>query len=76
MSHKIKIKSRLNEILQEQGRGINELARATGLTSATLSRIANNHTRAIYFDVMEKLCNELNITPGDLFEVTKVDGKK
>ncbi len=60
---------RLHEILLEQGRGVREVARAAGLTVATVSRIANNRNRGITLEVVSKLCRELGIQPGDLYKL-------
>ncbi len=69
---KIKIVFRLDEILKEQGRGVRELSRATGLSVATISRIVNHHTRGMYLDVVERLCNELHVEPQELFKLVPV----
>ncbi|MDD2922162.1 MAG: helix-turn-helix transcriptional regulator [Anaerolineales bacterium] len=69
---KIKVKLRLKEILAEKNVGVRELARNTGLDVATISHIVNNHTRGIYFIVIEKICSELEISPSELFEVREV----
>jgi DNA-binding Xre family transcriptional regulator len=60
---------RLDEILKEKNRGIRDLARATGLSVATVSRIVNNHTRGMYLDVLGKICTELKIAPGEIYKV-------
>jgi len=59
---------RLNEILKERKRGVRELARATGLTVTTISRICNNRNRGITLDVVGKICSELGIQPGELYK--------
>lgn len=66
------LRFRLKEVLKEKNRGIRDLARATGLEVATISRIANNHTRGVYFLVIEKICSELDILPSELFETQKI----
>jgi len=72
MSNKIKIIFRLDEILEEKGRGVREIARVTGIGLATVSRIANNKTRGISFDVLERLCDELDIEPHEIYKVIKL----
>jgi len=62
---------RLDEILKEKNRGVREVARATKLTTATISRIVNHHTKSMTLEVISKLCAELNITPGDLYATVK-----
>lgn len=72
MKRKTKITFRLEEILKEKGRGVREVARATGLGLATVSRIANNKTRGVSFDVIERLCDELEIEPQEIYKVIKI----
>lgn len=62
-----KIEFRLHEILAEKKRGGRDLARATGLGVATVSRIVNNHTHGVTLDVLTKICFELGVLPGELF---------
>jgi putative transcriptional regulator len=64
-----KISFRLDEVLKEKGRGVRELARTTGLGLATISRIVNNKTRGVSFEVVERLCDELGITPQEIYKV-------
>lgn len=68
---KTRIIFRLDDILKEKDRGVRELARATGLGLATISRIVNNRTRGIYFDVIERLCDELDIEPHEIIKTVK-----
>lgn len=62
---------RLDEIMKEKGRGVRELARATGLTVVTVSRICNNRNKGITLEVIGKLCTELGIQPGELYREIK-----
>lgn len=71
MDKKTKILFRLDEILKEQGRGVREVAKAAGLSISTISHIVNNRTRGISNDVLEKLCDELKIEPGEIYKKTK-----
>jgi DNA-binding Xre family transcriptional regulator len=71
MKQKTKIHFRLDEVLKEKGRGVRELARATGLGLATISRIVNNKTRGVSFDVVERLCDELEIKPQEIYKIEK-----
>jgi putative transcriptional regulator len=66
-----KIIIRLDEILAEKNRGVREVARATGIAYATISRIVNHHSHGMRLDIMEKLCKELKVTPGELFRTIK-----
>ena len=67
----MKLSFRLGEILEEKKRGVRDVARATGITPATISRIVNNHTRGVSMDVLERLCDELDIAPGDIYKKQK-----
>ncbi|MBI5954407.1 MAG: helix-turn-helix transcriptional regulator [Chloroflexi bacterium] len=69
----VKIIFRLDEILKEKGRGVREVAKNTGLSVATISRIVNHHTRGMYLEVIERLCNELEIEPQELLKVIKAN---
>jgi|DewCreStandDraft_4_1066084.scaffolds.fasta_scaffold25261_5 DNA-binding Xre family transcriptional regulator len=75
MADEIKIIFRLDEILAEKQRGVRELARATGIGFATISRIVNHHTKSMTLDVMGKICAELKIQPGELYAVIKKTAK-
>jgi DNA-binding Xre family transcriptional regulator len=66
------LRFRLKEVLEEKERGIRDLARATGLQVSTISAIANNHTRGVYFMVIEKICSELDISHAELFDTKPI----
>ena len=68
---KTEIIFRLDEILKEQGRGVREIARATGISTSTIGHILHNHSKAMYLDVLARLCEELNIEPHEIYKVTK-----
>lgn len=68
---KTKITFRLDEILQEKGRGVREVSRATGISTSTIGHILHNHSKAIYLDVLARLCEELEIEPHEIIKVTK-----
>lgn len=72
MDRKTKIVFRLDEVLKQKGRGVRDVARVTGIGLATVSRIANNKTRGISFDVLERLCDELDIEPNEIYTVIKL----
>ena len=66
MKQKTNIIFRLDEILKEKGRGVRELSRATGVSTSTIMNIMNNRSKAIYLDVLSRLCDELQIEPHDI----------
>lgn len=50
-----------------------ELAEKVGITQANLSILKNNKSRAIRFNTLEKICNVLDCTPGDILEFKEED---
>ncbi len=49
---------------------IAEIARITGLTNDTISKIYNDKTKGIDFKTLDKLCWALECTPNDIFPYT------
>ncbi len=52
-----------------------ELAERIGITQANLSILKTNKGKAIRFSTLEKICEVLKCTPGDILEYKK-DGEK
>ena len=50
---------------------LNELAERVGITPQNLSVLKTGRARAIRFSTLEKLCEELDCQPGDLFAFEK-----
>lgn len=48
-----------------------ELARKIGITQANLSILKTNKGKAIRFSTLEKICEVLECTPGDILEYKK-----
>ena len=46
----------------------NELAQKIGITSANLSILKTNKGKAIRFSTLDKICEVLDCTPGDILE--------
>ena len=46
----------------------NELAQKIGITTANLSILKTNKGKAIRFSTLDKICEILNCTPGDILE--------
>ncbi len=61
---------RIKEILHEQGRTKYWLYKQMDLSYQNLSRIMNNETSSIHFDVLEKFSRILQVPVGDLFELS------
>ena len=45
-----------------------ELSEKIGITPANLSILKNNKGKAIRFSTLDKICNVLKCTPGDILE--------
>lgn len=45
-----------------------ELARLTGVSQYALHNVYHEKTKAISFDLLEKLCQALNVSVGELIE--------
>lgn len=60
----------LKEILKHRfahEMSISELARKSGVSRATLSRMINNHSNGINLQTISRICKALSCQPGDLF---------
>lgn len=62
------IRVRLKEILNEKGMTLTELHELTGISKNTLSLIANNQSKGIQFETMEKLILKLGVSFDQFFE--------
>ena len=62
------LKLRIAAILKEQGHTKYWLYKQMDLSYQNLSRIMNNETTSIHFDVLERLSKVLEVPVGDLFE--------
>ena len=62
------LKLRISAILKEQGHTKYWLYKQMDLSYQNLSRIMNNETTSIHFDVLERLSKVLQVPVGDLFE--------
>lgn len=56
----------LDQLLEERGMTLTELARRIDLTLANMSILKTGKARAIRFSTLEAICNELNCQPGDI----------
>ena len=63
------IRVHIKDVLREQGISMYRLAKDTGLAYTTLWKLQNGDSQGVSFDVLEKICNRLHCTPGDLFSV-------
>lgn len=67
------IKFKFGEIVASRNLKKIEIAAETGVSKNTLSSLSTNSTEMIRLDTINKLCNYLNITPGDFFEYIPVE---
>jgi putative transcriptional regulator len=60
------IEYRLRELLTERGKSLYWLAKELGLNQSSLSRAASGKTTGLKFDLLDKICDLLDVQPGDL----------
>ncbi|WOO86528.1 helix-turn-helix transcriptional regulator [Mollicutes bacterium LVI A0039] len=63
-----KIILRLDRVMVERQMSLGDLANHVGITNANMSKIKNNKVTAIRFSTLEKICEVLECTPGDIIE--------
>ena len=63
------VKLRVLELLQQQGRTKYWLYKQLGMSYQNFSKMVNNETQSIKLDRIETLCQLLNCTPNDLFQI-------
>lgn len=57
----------IDEVLEEKGMTLTELAQRTGITIANLSALKNNRGKAIRFTTLTAICDALEVEPARLF---------
>lgn len=62
------LKNNLSVLMAERGLKIADLYNATGISKTTLMAIANNNSKGIQFETLDRLCNYLDVAPNDFFE--------
>ena len=58
----------LDVMMAKRKISLNELSDKIGITPANLSILKNSKGKAIRFSTLEKLCEVLDCTPGDILE--------
>ena len=58
----------LKEVMKKKKMHSYELAEKIGITDANLSILKTNKGRAIRFSTLDKICEILECTPGDILE--------
>lgn len=61
----------LDVMLAKRKMRSNQLAELIGITPQNLSVLKSGKAKAIRFETLEKICNALECTPGDLLEFQK-----
>ena len=61
----------LDSLMVEKKISLNDLAEKVGITNVNLSKIKNNKVNAIRFSTLEKICEILACTPGDILKFEK-----
>ena len=61
----------LERLMVEKKISLNVLAEKVGITNVNLSKIKNNKVNAIRFSTLEKICEILDCTPGDILKFEK-----
>ncbi len=63
------VKLRVLELLQQQGRTKYWLYKQLGMSYQNFSKMVNNETQSIKLSRIETLCQLLDCTPNDLFQI-------
>lgn len=58
----------LDVMMAKRKMSSNELAQKIGITNANLSILKTNKGKAIRFSTLDKICEVLQCTPGDILE--------
>lgn len=67
------MKLKVLEILECKGKTKYWLYKQMGMSYQNFSRMVNNETKSIKFDNLEALCQILECTPNDIFEVPELN---
>lgn len=63
------MKIKLNETLLRKEKTKYWLSKETGIAASTISNLCNNKTDGIQFSVLEKICQALDCSPNEIFEI-------
>ena len=63
----IRVELRIDEILKEKDKSLYWLWKKSGMSYANLSKLVKNENTLINFTTIERLCEALEVKPGDLF---------
>ena len=59
----------LDDLLEQRGMTLAELARSVGVTVVNLSVLKNDRAKAVRFSTLTAVCDVLGCQPGDVFSV-------
>ena len=62
------IVNRLPDIMNQKGVSIRELSRTTGITYTTIRGVYHGERRSVQLDVLDAICQTLNVQPGDIYK--------
>lgn len=68
------IKVNIDLLLVQRKMKLTDLAEKVGITIANLSILKTGKAKAIRFSTLEKICEVLECTPGEILEYDKADG--
>lgn len=66
----------IDKILQERNLTRYWLAKEIDCNYQSLTHLCNNTSKLISFDLLERICNVLNVTPTDILIVDKNNNKE
>lgn len=69
MSNSLEVACNLSSLLEDRGITLTELSERVGVSVVNLSKLKNNHAKAIRFSTMVAICEVLNCQPGDLLAI-------
>lgn len=62
---------KLKQLLESKEKSLYWLAEETGVTYPSLHKIINNKTSSIKLDILEKICDALEVDIKDILEIIK-----
>ncbi|WP_318518017.1 helix-turn-helix domain-containing protein [Photobacterium leiognathi] len=65
------MKCHLSKLMGEKKLKISDISRDTGINRGTITRLYNETATRVDLEVIEQLCDYLDITVGELFEIQK-----
>lgn len=65
------IKVNLKKLAEDKKKSLLQISEETGITYATIHRIATKKVESIKLDIAEKLCSNLDCTIGELLIIDK-----